>query len=111
MPQTRQLISAVGLPKLTTGLRESNIEFMQRIEQHGKLAKTAGHVEELLLCNKFLFPIVNTCLSYEDIARLSYAMVHGWQIFTSCIFSELRAVHFRPTFKISTKAKSCVEVW
>ena len=33
-----------------------------------------GHVEEVLLLNKF-FPIVNTCLSYEDIARRSCPMV------------------------------------
>jgi len=47
VPQTRQQISAVSRPKFTT---------------------LSGHVEEVLLFNKF-FPIVDTCLSSEDIAR------------------------------------------
>jgi len=34
-----------------------------------------GHVEEILLLNKFFFPIVDMCLSCEDIARQSCAMV------------------------------------
>jgi len=28
-----------------------------------------GHVEEILLLNKFFFQIVNMCISYADIAR------------------------------------------
>ena len=31
--------------------------------------------------------------------------------FASCIYSEPRAAHFRPTFKIRTRATPCVEVW
>ena len=38
-----------------------------------------GHVEEILLLNKFFFPIVNTCLICEDIARQSCAMVPRWR--------------------------------
>jgi len=34
-----------------------------------------------------------------------------WRFFASCIFSETRAVHFRPAFEIRTKATSCVQVW
>ena len=41
-----------------------------------------GHVEETLLLNKF-FPIVDTCLSCEDIARQSCAMVCRWRFFAS----------------------------
>jgi len=48
-----------------------------------------GHVEEILLHNKFFFPLVDTCLSCEDIAR---------QICASCIFSEPRAARFRHAF-------------
>ena len=44
------------------------------------------------------FPIVDTCLSSEDIARQSCAMVPKWRFFVSCIFSEPRAAHFRPAF-------------
>ena len=46
-------------------------------------------------CLKDFFPIVDTCLSCEDTARQSYAMVRKWRFFASCIFSEPRAAHFR----------------
>ena len=53
-------------------------------------------------CLTSFFPIVDTCLSCEDIARQSCAMVRRWQffciIFASCICSELRAAHFTPAF-------------
>jgi len=39
-----------------------------------KFAILWGHVEDILLLNKF-FPIVDTCFSCEDIARESCAMV------------------------------------
>ena len=34
-----------------------------------------------------------------------------WRYFASCIFTEPLAPHFRPAFKIRTKATPCVEVW
>jgi len=40
-----------------------------------------GHVEEILLFNKFFFPIVDTCLSCEDTAWQSCAMVPRWRFF------------------------------
>ena len=43
-----------------------------------KFTILSGHVEEVLVFNK-LFPIVDTCLSSEDIARQSRAMVPKWQ--------------------------------
>jgi len=49
-------------------------------------------------CLTSFFPIVDTCLSCEDTARQSCAMVPKWQFFASCIFSEPRAAHFRPAF-------------
>ena len=76
VPETKETISAASVPKFTI-LR--------------------GHVEEILLLNKF-FPIVNTCLSSEDIARQSCAMVPKWRFFASCISSEPLAAHFRPAF-------------
>jgi len=58
-------------------------------------------VEEILLLNKF-FPIVDICLSCEDIARQSCGMVRRWRLFgdfsACCIFSEPRAARFRPAF-------------
>jgi len=53
VPQTTGLISAASGPKCTILWR---------------------HVEDILLLNNF-FPIVDTCLSYKDIARQSCAMV------------------------------------
>ena len=58
MPQTNERISAASGPKVLTILW--------------------GHVEEILLLNKF-FPIVDTCLSCEDIARQSCVMVPRWR--------------------------------
>jgi len=59
------------------------------------------HVEEILLLNKF-FPIVDTCLNWEDIARQNLCdgaqTAIFWRFFASCISSEPRAVHFRPAF-------------
>jgi len=78
VPQTRQQISAVSKSKFTI-LR--------------------GHMEEVLLLKKF-FPIVDICLSCEETAQQSCAMVLRWRffcvIFASCISSEPRAAHFRP---------------
>jgi len=44
------------------------------------------HVEEILLLNKF-FPIVDTCLSCEDIIRQSCAMVPSWRFFASYVLA------------------------
>jgi len=54
VPQTRQQIAAVSTPKFTI--------------------LSSGHVAEVSLFNNF-FPIVDTCLSSEDIARQFFAMV------------------------------------
>jgi len=65
-------------------------------------------------CLTSFFPIVDTCLNCEDIARQSCAMVPRWQYlatFASCIFSEQRAARFRPASYICTKATPCVQVW
>ena len=77
VPQTPEPISAVSGPKFTI---------------------LSGHVEEVLLLNKFFFPIVDTCLSCEDMARESCAMVPKWRFFASRICSKPRAAHFRPAF-------------
>jgi len=56
-----------------------------------------GHVGEALLFNKF-FPVVDTCVSCEDMARQSCVMVPRWRFFASCIFREPCAAHFRHAF-------------
>jgi len=55
-----------------------------------------GDIWRRYCCLTSFFPIFITCLSCEDIARQSCAMVPRWRYFASCIFSELRAAHFRP---------------
>jgi len=79
-----------------------------------KFAILLGRLGEVLTLMKF-FPIVDICLSCEDIARQSCAMVPRWRIFGdffgSCISSEPRAAYFRPAFEIRTSATPYVEVW
>jgi len=64
-------------------------------------------------CLTSFFPIVDTCLSCEDIARQSCTMVRRWRLFgdyfASCISSEPRAARFRPASLICTQATPCVE--
>ena len=79
VPQTPEPISAVSGPKFTI---------------------LSGHVEEVLLINNF-FPIVDTCLSCEDMVRQlcdGAEMAIFGDFFVSCISSEPRAVRFRPAF-------------
>ena len=65
VPQTNETISAASGPKFTI---------------------LSGHVEEVLLLNKFFFPIVDTYLSSEDMARQSCAMVSKWRFFCVLYF-------------------------
>jgi len=58
VPQTNEKISAASGPKF---------------------AVLWGHVGEILLLNKFFFPIVDMYLSCEDIARQRCAMVPRWR--------------------------------
>ena len=67
-PTTR--CCAVMLPSQTTGW----ISAVSR----PKFTILWGHVQDISLLNKF-FPIVNMCLSCEDIARQSCAMVPRWR--------------------------------
>ena len=71
VPQTPEKVSAASRPKFTT-LRE--------------------HMEEILVLNKFFFPIVDTCLSSEDIGR----QVVGW-----CADGDFFASFLRPVFSAS----------
>jgi len=92
LPRRENPLKLAGVPQ-TTGLISA--------ASGSKFTILWGYLEEILLLNKF-FPIVNMCLSCENIARQSCAMVPRWQIFGdffwSCISSEPRAAHFRPTF-------------
>jgi len=61
VPQTTGWISAVSRPKFTI---------------------LCGHVEDISMLNNF-FPIVDMCLSCEDIARQSCAMVPRWRFLST----------------------------
>jgi len=71
VPQTRQQISAVSGPQFSI---------------------LSGHVEEVLLFNKF-FRTVDTCRTSEDIARQSCLMVPKMAIFLRPVFSASRVQH------------------
>jgi len=77
VPQTNETISAASGPKFTI---------------------LWGYVEEILLLNKFC-SIVNTCLSCEDIARQSCAMVPRWRFL---------ATFLGPAFAVSHVRANCV---
>jgi len=64
----------------------------------GRSSPYCGDIWRRYCCLTSFFPIVDTCLSCEDTARQSCAMVPRWQFFGSCISSEPRAPHFRPAF-------------
>ena len=67
--KTRKPLNLLGCPKL------------QNLSQPivgRKFTILWGHVDDILLLNKF-FPIADTCLSCEDSARQSCAMVPRWR--------------------------------
>jgi len=80
VPQTNETISAARGPKFTI---------------------LWGHMEEILLLNKFFFPIVDTCLRCEDIAWQSCGMVPRWRFlatflgpaFAACRVQRLSNLH------------------
>ena len=65
------------------------------------VARSSPYYEDMwrrYCCLTSFFPIVDICLSSEDIARQSCAMVPKWRFFASCVFSEQRTAHFRHAF-------------
>ena len=60
------------------------------------------HVEEILLFNTF-FPIVDTCLSCEDIVRQSCTMVPTWRIFGDFLGPAFPASHVQHISVIHSK--------
>jgi len=79
------------------GVPQSN-ERISAVSGPFKFTILWGHVEEILLLNKFFFPIVDTCVSWEDIGWQSCGMVPRWRLFACCIFSKPRTARFRPAF-------------
>ena len=92
VPQTPETMSAASGPKFTI---------------------LWAHVEEILLLNKF-FPIVDTCLSCEDIARQICGMVPRWRFFASFLRPVFSASHMQHISDLHSKfalTPPCVEVW
>ena len=61
-----------------------------------------GLVKEILLLNKF-FPIVDACLSCEDIAQQSCAMVRRWRFFASFLHSVFPESHVQHISDLHSK--------
>ena len=81
VPQTRQRISAIRRPKFTI---------------------LWGHVAEVSMFNNF-FLIVDTCLSCEDTARQSCAMVPKWRFFCILYFQRAACSTFQTCILNSDK--------
>jgi len=73
---------AVTLPRCETRwILQGCLKLLDRSQPLvGRSSPYCGNVEEILLLNKF-FPIVDSCLNCEDIARQSCAMVPRWRFF------------------------------
>jgi len=70
------------------------------------VARSSPYYEDMwrrYCCLTSFFPIVDTRLSFEDIARQSCAMVPKWRFLASCIFSEQRTAHFRHAFQFALR--------
>ena len=61
-----------------------------------------GHVEEILLLNKF-FPIVDTCLSSIDIARQSCGMVPRWRFLATFLGPAFAVSHVQHLSDLHSK--------
>jgi len=86
--KTRNPLNLQGCPKLANG--------SQLLV--GRSSPYYQNMWRRYRCLTSFFPIVDTCLSCEDTAQQSCAMVPKWRFFVSCVCSEPRAAHFRHAF-------------
>ena len=85
-----------GVPYSNAAKTRNPLKFARVPQTTGPISAVSGpkftilweHVKEILLLNKF-FPIIDTCLSCEDMARQSCAMVARWRFF--CVLYLQRA--------------------
>ena len=103
--KTRNRLKFAGVPQTTGSISAAS---------GPKFTILWGHLEDILLLKNF-FSIVDMCLSCEDIARQSCAMVPRWRFLTNfCVLCFQRATcsKFQPgILSIRTKATPCVKVW
>jgi len=69
-----------------------------------------GHVEDILLLNTF-FPIVDTCLSCEDIARQSCVMVPRWRFLATSLHPVFSASGVQHVSDLHLKFARSHHVW
>jgi len=104
LPRRKSHWNKLGCPKLVN--RSQSLV--------GQTSPYCGNIWRTYCYLTSFFPIINMCLSCEDIARQSFAMVPRCRFlgtfFAPCIFSEPCAARFRPASQIRTKATPCVEV-
>ena len=102
--KTRNQLKFAGYPKL--------INRSQPLV--GQSSPYCGDMWRRYWCLTSFFPIVDTCLSCEDGPTNLWdgaQMAIFGDFFASCVFSEPRAVGFRPASEIRIRATPCVEVW
>jgi len=83
---TRNPLKSAGVPQTTGPISAAS---------GPKFTVLWGHLEQILMLNSF-FPIVDMCLSCEDIARQSCKMVRRWRFFGDflrTVFSASRVQH------------------
>jgi len=92
LPKTRKPLKFAGVPQTGKPISAAS---------GPKFTILWGRMEDILLLNKF-FPIVDTCLSCEDIARQNCAMVPRWRFLATVlrpVFSASRVQRFKFTLR------------
>ena len=82
--KTRNPLKLAGVPQTTAPISATS----------GRSSPYCGDIwRRYLLLNKFFFPIVDTCLSCEDMARQSCMMLRRWRIFGYFLRTVFSASH------------------
>jgi len=91
--KTRNPLKFAGVPQTTGSISAAS---------GLKFTMLCGHVEAILLLNNF-FPIVDTCLSCEDIARQSCAMLPRWRFLATFLRRVFSASHVQQVSDLHLK--------
>ena len=91
-PTTR--CRAVTLPRRETSWKlQGYLKLVNRSQPLGRSSPYCGDMWRRYCCLTSFFPIVDTCLSCEDIARQSCGMVPRWRFFASFLRPVFPASH------------------
>jgi len=103
--KTRKPLKVAGVPKLPK-------RFQPLV---GRRSPYSGYMWKRYCCLTSIFPIVDKCLSCEDIARQSCAMVPRWRFFASFLHPVFSASHVQYISdlhsKFALRPHHCVELW